>query len=235
MSAAKEGVVMANTETTTEVVAQVTELKTANEKLQAELAEVVAAKDSEIAQIKEQAAQLLAQEIEKLQTEMLAEAAKKMDEEKKAKDEEMTKVKSELDAANEVIAGYKMKEEEMTKKEKKMKRMASLVEVGFDNEAASATVDKFESLDDVSFEAMTSLFAGKLPPWLNKKDKEDDKEKKDKPKASSDNADPQVLEQAEEDESVNLSVGGETESQVDSTRAALVEFVCSKLGKKNNK
>ena len=234
MSAAKEGVVMANTETTTEVVAQVTELKTANEKLQAELAGIVAAKDSEIAQIKEQAAQLLAQEIEKLQTEM-AEAAKKIKEDEDAKDEENKNLKAALESANEVIAGYKMKEEEMAKKEKKMKRMASLVEVGFDNEAASATVDKFESLDDVSFEAMTSLFAGKLPPWLNKKDKEDDKEKKDKPKASSDNADSQVLEQAEEDESVNLSVGGETESQVDSTRAALVEFVCSKLGKKNNK
>lgn len=241
MSAAKEGVVMENTESkqdcaeATEMNAQLTELKTANEKLQAELAEAIATKDSEIAQLKDQAAQLLAQEIEKLQTEMSAEAAKKMDEEKKAKDEEMTKVKSELEAANEIIASYRMKEEEMAKKEKKMKRMASLVEVGFDNEAASATVDKFESLDDDSFEAMTSLFAGKLPPWLNKKDKEDDKEKKDKPKASSDNADSQVLEQAEEDESVNLSVGGDTESQVDSTRAALVEFVCSKLGKKNNK
>jgi len=249
MSAAKEEVVMENTEAKTECAeatekaitlasemsTQVSELKTANEKLQAELSEAIAAKDSEIAQLKEQAAQVLAQEIEKLQTEMLAEAAKKMEEDKKAKDEEMTKVKSELDAANEIIAGYKMKEEEMAKKEKKMKRMASLVEVGFDNEAASATVDKFESLDDDSFEAMTSLFAGKLPPWLNKKDKEEDKEKKDKPKASSNNADSQVLEQAEEDESVNLSVGGDTESEVDSTRAALVEFVCSKLGKKNNK
>jgi hypothetical protein len=250
MIAAKEEVVMENTEAKTECAeatekaitlasemsTQVSELKTANEKLQAELSEAIAAKDSEIAQLREQAAQVLAQEIEKLQIEMLAEAAKKMEDEKKAKDEEMTKVKSELDAANEVIAGYKMKEEEMAKKEKKMKRVASLIEAGFDNESASATVDKFESLNDEAFEAMTSLFAGKMPPWLNKKDeKKDEKEMKAKPKASSDNADTQVLEQAEEDESVNLSVGGEPESAVDSTRAALVEFVCSKLGKKNNK
>ena len=236
MSAAKEGVVMENTEATTEAVARVTELKTANQKLQAELAEVVAARDSEIAQIKEEAAQLLAQEIEKLQTEMLAEAAKKMDEEKKVKDEEMTKVKSELDSANEIIAGYKMKEEEMAKKEKKMKRMAFLVEVGFDTEAASATVDKFESLDDASFDAMTSLFAGKMPPWLEKIKKGDEEEKtKEKKKASEEISDSSILETVEVEEAVNLSVGGEKESPVDSTRAALVEFVCSKLGKKNNK
>ena len=236
MSAAKEGVVMENTETTTEAVARVTELKTANEKLQAELAEVIAARDSEIAQIKEQAAQLLAQEIEKLQTEM-TEAAKKIEEDEDAKDEENKNLKAALESANEVIAGYKMKEEEMAKKEKKMKRMAFLVEVGFDTEAASATVDKFESLDDASFDAMTSLFAGKMPPWLEKIKKGDEEEKntKEKKKASEEIPDSSILETVEVEEAVNLSVGDEKESQVDSTRAALVEFVCSKLGKKNNK
>lgn len=230
MSAAKEEVVMENTEATndcaeatalaSEMSAQVSELQAINDKLQAEIVELK---------------ELAAQELDKVKAELSAEAAKKMDEEKKNKEEEMQKVKSELDAANEVIAAYKMKEEEMAKKEKKMKRMASLVEAGFDNESASATVDKFESLNDDAFEAMTSLLAGKMPPWLNKKDDSKDKDNKDKPKASSDNTDTQVLEQAEEDESVSLSVGGETESAMDSTRAALVEFVCSKLGKKNNK
>jgi hypothetical protein len=128
----------------------------------------------------------------------------------------MKKVKSELEAANEVIAGYKSKEEEMAKKEKKMKRMASLVEAGFDSESASATVDKFESLDDEAFSAMTSLFAGKMPPWLNKKDEETKEEDKS-------------------EKSVNLSIGGDVASSEDTTRAELIEFVCARLGKKLNK
>ena len=56
-----------------------------------------------------------------------------------------------------------------------MKRMANLIEAGIDSESAEATVDKFESLDDEAFEAMTSLFAGKLPPWLEKFKKKEDK------------------------------------------------------------
>lgn len=166
------------------------------------------------------------------------EAAKKKSEEEMVKEEEMKKSKSELEAANEIIAGYKQKEEEMAKKEKKMKRMASLIEAGIDNDTASATVDKFESLDDEAFAAMTSLFAGKMPPWLKNKDeetKEEDKSEKDmkeKKKASeAEAADPSILETAEVEEEVNLGVGGEAESSVENTRAALVEFVYSRLGK----
>lgn len=166
------------------------------------------------------------------------EAAKKVKEDEEAMMENMKKVKSELEAANEVIAGYRNKEEEMAKKEKKMKRMASLLEVGIDNETASATVDKFESLDDEAFAAMTSLFAGKMPPWLQEKDKEtkeedkSEKNMKEKKKASeAEAADPSILETAEVEAEVNLGVGGEADSSVENTRAALVEFVYSRLGK----
>ena len=164
------------------------------------------------------------------------EAAKKKSEEEMTKEENMKKVKSELEAANEVIAGYKMKEEEMTKKEKKMKRMASLVEAGFDSESVSATVDKFESLDDEVFSAMTSLFAGKMPPWLEKIKKQDDKEDKpEKKKASENTVDISALDNVETEESVNLSIGGDVVSSEDTTRAELIEFVCARLGKKLNK
>ena len=167
------------------------------------------------------------------------EAAKKKTEEEMIKEEEMKKAKSELEAANEVIAGYKMKEEEMAKKEKKMKRMASLIEVGFDSESVSATVDKFESLDDEAFSAMTSLFANKMPPFLEKiiKDKKDKKDEEDKPekKKASEVVDESVLETAEPEQTVELGVGGELETEVSNTRAALVDFVCSRLGKTLNK
>lgn len=160
------------------------------------------------------------------------EAAKKVKEDEDAKDEENKNLKASLEAANEVIAGYKKKEEEMAKQEKKMKRMASLIEAGIDNETASATVDKFESLDDEAFAAMTSLFAGKMPPWLKKEDEAKDEDTKEKKKASeAEAADPAILETAEVEAEVNLGVGGEVDSSVENTRAALVEFVYSRLGK----
>jgi len=121
--------------------------------------------------------------------------------------------------------------------------MATLIEAGIDNESAEATVDKFESLDDEAFEAMTSLFAGKMPPWLEKIKKKDKEEeammmptRKMASEQTSIEADPSVLETAEVEANVNLGVGSnDEESALESTRAALVEFVSSKLGKKTNK
>jgi hypothetical protein len=192
-----------------------------------ELEATVLAKEEEIAKLKA--------ELDLLKSEK-EEAAKKVKEDENSKDEENKNLKAALEVANETIAGYKMKEEEMAKKEKKMKRVASLVEVGVDAETATSTVEKFESLDDEAFYAMTSLFAGKMPPWLEKIKKGDDEEDtktKEKKKASEEITDPSILETAEVEETVNLSVGGETaESAIEATRADLVAFVYSRLGKK---
>jgi len=183
---------------------------------------------------------------EKEEEEEDTEAAKKLKvkEDEDAKDEENKNLKAALEVANEVIAGYKMKEEEMAKKEKKMKRKASLLDCGFDAESAEATVEKFDNLNDDAFEAMTSLFAGKMPPWLEKikkddktsKDKKEDEDTdtKEKKKASEDTVDASALDTVEVEETVNLSVSSET-SPVDTTRAELIEFVCARLGKKLNK
>ena len=149
------------------------------------------------------------------------EAAKKSSEEENMKKEEMfKKTKSELDEALESIAGYKSKEADMMKKEKKMKRMASLVEMGIDQETATATVDKFENLEDEAFEGIAELLsvaAKKVPP-----------KKEEKPMASED-----VLETAETVEATDLSVGGE-DNEIETTRAALVDFVRNRLNKKNS-
>ena len=146
------------------------------------------------------------------------------------KDEEVKKMKAELDSALEAVAAYKKEQEEAMKKEKKMKRVAQLTDKGVENELALSTVEKFESVDDEAFEAIVSL-AGKMPPWLKDKKEEDDTEKKSKKKASETTADPAVLETAEVEESINLSVGQEdVENTVSSARAALVDFVNSRLG-----
>jgi hypothetical protein len=227
-----------------------TEMETKEVPTVAEVVAETVTEQTEVAQVAEVNAAELTSKIEELTVaneallaeidQIKSEAAKKNEEQMK-KEEDMKKAKSELQAALTTIAEYVAKEEAMMKKEKKMKRMATLIEAGIDNESAEATVDKFESLDDEAFEAMTSLFAGKLPPWLEKFKKKDKEEeammmRKMASEQTSIEADPSVLETAEVEANVNLGVGSnDVESALESTRAALVEFVSSKLGKKTNK
>ena len=178
--------------------------------------------------------QQLKADFEKTVNELNEAIAKKKGEMAK-KDEEVKKMKADLDTALEAVAAYKKSEEVAMKKEKKMKRVAQLLEKGVDNEIALSTVDKFESIDDEAFEAVI-LLAGKMPPWLKDKmdDKTEEEDKKSKKKASetiSATTDPAVLETAEVEENVNLTVGqDEVENSVSSTRAALADFVQSRLG-----
>ena len=151
------------------------------------------------------------------------EAAKKMSEEEMMKkEEEMKKAKSELDEALASVAAYKMKEEEMAKKEKKMKRMASLLEKGLDQEVASSAVDSFESLEDNAFDAMVALISNAAKKMQPKK--EDNTVKAE-----------EALDSVESETELDLSAGEDNTESVDTTRAALVDFVCARLGKKLNK
>lgn len=165
------------------------------------------------------------------------EAAKKMKEEMTKKEEEMQKMKaaieaiqSELNLANEALAAYKNKEAEMMKKEKMMKRKASLVEQGLDDETASATVEKFEALDDDAFAGMVALVAAMKPAKMAKKE---DTKAEETAVTTEDVS--LALENVETDQEIDLSVGSETESEIQNTRAALVDFVCLRLGKNLNK
>ena len=203
-----------------------------------ELEAAIQAKDESIA--------TLSSELENLKSEYEALAKKVKDEEDKMKEDKMMKeeenknLKAALEVANNTIAGYMKQEEEMAKKEKKMKRKASLLGYGFDEVTSEATIEKFESLTDDAFDAMTALFAGKMPPWLEKikkgDDEETDKTKDSKKKASvEETVDSSALENVEVEETVNLGVGSDVQSSVNSTRAELIEFVCARLGKKLNK
>lgn len=154
-----------------------------------------------------------------------------------------------------------MKEEEMEKKEKLMKRKAQLLESGVDADSAEATLEKFESLDDETFDAMTEVLAGMKPvkkeeamdPNKMKKmvNKDEEAESKSPRKMSpaigeeteatseeqeaeeSEETSAEILDSVEVEEEVNLSVGEEAEDSVESTRAALVDFVNSRLSTKN--
>jgi chromosome segregation ATPase len=175
----------------------------------------------------------------------------------KAHEEKIASLTESLTNSDSLIAGYKVKEEEMAKKERMMKRKAQLLESGIDNDSAEATLEKFESLDDETFDAIALAITeaaktagAKMPPALKealdkKKEKEEEAESK-KPRMASTEAESEVASEEEEseeseetsaeildsvevEEEVNLSVGEEAEDSVESTRAALVDFVNSRL------
>lgn len=151
-----------------------------------------------------------------------------------AKANQLAALEQEVASLQETVAAYKDKEAEMMKKEEEMKkkaksdaRVAKLVELGVDNEKAAEAVSKFENLDDDAFAAFSALFEKK-----DKKDKEEDKEDKSKSDLSD------VLDNAEPDNSTDLTGGETTDPAVTaqaSTKAALAEFVQSRLGKKFKK
>jgi esterase/lipase len=109
------------------------------------------------------------------------------------------------------------------KKEKKMMRKAALVETGFEDAEIESVLEKFESVNDETFAAMTEMMKMKM-----KKKKEEEKNSKAE-EVKQDLVD--VLENVEETTDVALTVGGEDDSQVENTRAALVDFVRARLGK----
>lgn len=182
-------------------------------------------------------------ELETVKTELevsnteLAAASEKAEQDKTeanaAHTEALSKIQEQLFAANEVIAGYKKQEEEMAMKEKKMKRMASLIEAGLDQETVAATIDQLDSVDDATFENFTSLLAAKKPPFMMEKEEDKNgKNKKEEKKVASESeiADESVLETAEPEETIDISVGG-SEDEDSSTQAALIDFVFNRLGK----
>ena len=150
------------------------------------------------------------------------------------KDSATLKVQSELDHALELLAGYKEKEEKMMKQNKKMKRVADLVELGIDSRAATATVEKFDALDDDMFAAISDLLVAKMPEWLQKKidEKKQKEEDKNTTKTAPVAALEQALDSAESQNDIGLSVGGGEENlETNTTRAELVDYVCNRLCK----
>jgi len=86
-------------------------------------------------------------------------------------------------------------------------------------------------------EATQNEVAAKVEEETKDEEKNED-EKKESPKnaelgkKTKSSVDAEALDTAEVEDSVNLSVGGQVESVVETTRAALVEFISNRLGKK---
>jgi len=161
----------------------------------------------------------LASELETLAKENMdeKEKMKKMEEEKKKMEASILELENRLNEANEAVAAY-------MKKEKKMMRKAALVEHGFSDEELESAIEKFDSVDDETFAAMTNML----------------KMKKDKEKMAKIKEEKTVITEAwenveETEEIVPVVANQEEDDSVQNTRAALVDFVYNRLGKKLNK
>lgn len=230
MSEQNENAVVDCSEATKAAELTATELRNEIENLKTSHAEalevLVSEKDKAISEkdtlISEQESSLLEKE----------EAAKKMLENMKQKEEEMKKMKasiedleSKLNEANETIASY-------MKKEKKMVRKASLVENGYAESDIDSVLDRFESVDDETFAAMTEMLKMKK----KKEEKMAEAEEVETPAEVEETTDiAEALENVETTEESVPAVGGSDISEVESTRAALVDFVYNRLGKNLNK
>ena len=147
------------------------------------------------------------------------EKMKKMEEEKKKMQASIDELETKLTEANEAVAVY-------MKNEKKMMRKAALLENGYEEENLDSILEKFDGVNDETFAAMTDMLK-------MKKKKEEKMAKADKVAETNDIT--EALENVETTEEIVPAVGGEEVSEVENTRAALVDFVCNRLGKKLNK
>lgn len=118
-------------------------------------------------------------------------------------EDELEQSKTQLAEATQTVADWKAEE-------KKQARKAALVNAGFDEDEAEASLSLYDALDDEAFEAIVSK-------WFDKKDK-DKKKKKDEEK------DAEAAEEAEEaEEETEDDVTAEAFDKVESTEATLIE------------
>ena len=121
------------------------------------LAEITSANESVVAEKDQLIASLEAKVAE------LEESVAEMDKDKEKMLKEAEAFKAEVDKKEEELKGMKEKYAGMMKEMKGMKRMASLVEVGANEETAAKILEDFADAEDSMFEAVVALLADKAP------------------------------------------------------------------------
>lgn len=190
--------------------------------------------------------------------ETIAEQSTKIAEQKEAHKvlaEEVTKHEAIIAEKEEAIASKQEELNVLYKKEAVMKRVAQLTEAGYDAEEATATVEKFESVNDEIFAEVVALATVKKraemkkdegKPFPPKKDEDKDEEEKDakakpmKKMAELDEerdiaeVDEEALAEAEETEEVAIAEAMGEDDPAENLRSVASEWLGSVL-QSNNK
>jgi hypothetical protein len=216
-----------------EVQTQLSEAKAENEAIKAQIEE---AKDKEFAS-KIEAFEGTIQEKDA--------SIAELEESIKSTQARVAELEDALAKSQEELTSAKEHMEEMKKKEKMQKRMAALVEAGFEQEDVEATLAAFDALDDEAFDTVVAMYGKKkekakkddeaeagMPPEL--KEALEKKKKEKEAKADEEEAEaevtPELLEDVETSEATLVEVAEENE--VESARASVASWVETVL--KNN-
>lgn len=161
-------------------------------------------------------------------------------------DKKIAEMSEEMQKDKELLASYRNKEEERMMAEMYKKRMASLVEAGLSSEDAETTAKQFESFTDEQFDSIVATLTkvstqnpestqqvaeAEISTEANESGAEETSEEATDSEDETSEASA-ILDTVEVAEEVSLAVGGEEESEAHNTRAALIDFVYSRLGKK---
>ena len=209
--------------------------------LRAELAESKAANEAlKEKVVAEQQAEFQAR-IEALESTIaeLTESLATKDKEMKDKDKKLEEEKAAMDKYK---AEMKKKDEEMAEMKKKaamMKRKAQLEEVGYEAEEATATVEKFENVDDETFENIIAAIQKRPVSYMLDQSVEDVKEETEaaelEEEVDSAEASEEVLEQVEEVQEVAIAEAMGEEDPAENLRAVASEWIGSFLQSTNKK
>ena len=159
-------------------------------------------------------------------------------------EKKMADMHEEMKKDKELLAQYQKQEEDRMMAEMYKRRMASLVEAGLSEEDAEATLKTFESFSEEQFDSIVATLSkvSTQNPESTTEATTDNVETaesgtEETPEEATDSDEEtseasEILDEVQVEEEVNLAVGGEEESEAENTRAALVDFVYSRLGKK---
>lgn len=183
-------------------------------------------------------------------TSVVAELQSKLEEAEAAMKKYMAEKEEDKKKLEETEAAMKKMEDEvkgMKKKELMAKRTASLIDCGFEASEIEESLAAYDALDDEAFDSVIAMMKKKMakedkeaeaamPPALKEALDEKKKKKEEDSKAEQEfDTTEEILEEVEETEALDLTVGGEDNSEANTTSAALIDFVYSRLGKKLNK
>ncbi len=186
-----------------------TELASAKEENKTIKAQIEGAKDKEIAS-KIQAFETLVQE----KDQSIAE----MEETIKSTQARIAELEDALVKSNEQLEAAMKDMQEMKKKEKMQKRMATLLDAGFEKDEAEESLASFESLGDEAFDSVVAAWKKKMAKMMPKKNMAEETEAKEEVEVTSETF-------AEVETSEAALVEAEVPNEVESTRASIASWL----------
>ena len=217
------------------------------EEARAEIAAAKAENDAIKAQIEEAKDKEFASKVEAFKSEIEAKDSSiaELEESIKSSQARVAELEDALAKSQEELTVAMKDMEDMKKKEKGRKRMAALVEAGFDQEEAEETLAAFDSVNDEAFDVIVAKMYDKMKAKKDKKEDEaeaamppalkealEKKKKEKEAKADEEEAEaevtPELLEDVETSEATLIDATEQVD-EVESTRASISDWLSNNV------